>query len=99
MTKALTAAIEKRALMLKTGASAESIEVMNRRIAKLQPQGKTEQPQGSDKSKAQETEPEPNGFDAALASFTAAAHRNLCTRCQHTSRVLTEAGIEFEVAV
>ena len=98
MTKALAAALAKRELMMKTGASAESISVMDRRIARLQPQGTKSK--GSEKGKAQKTEPEvePNGFDAALSSFTAAAHRNLCTRCQHTRKVLDAAGIEYEVA-
>ena len=98
MTKALAAAIAKRELMVSTGASAESIEVMDRRIAKLQPQGKVEQPQGLDEGKAQETETV-NGFDAAVSSFASAAHRHLCTKCQHTRKVLDAAGIEYEVAV
>ena len=97
MTKALAAAIAKRELMTRTGASQESIEVMNRRIAKLQPKGTTEQPKGLDEGKAQETEP--NGFNAALSSFTAAAHRHLCTKCQHTREVLDAANIEYEIAV
>ena len=99
MTKALAAAIEKRELMTRTGASPENIEVMDRRIAKLQPQGKTEQPKGKEQGTAQVAEPEVevNGFDAALATFTAAAHRHLCTRCQHTREVLDAAGIEYEI--
>ncbi|ORV04623.1 hypothetical protein AWC04_08500 [Mycolicibacterium fallax] len=84
--------------MTRTGASAASIEVMDRRIARLQPKGKAEQPKGKEKGMAQAAEPEPNSFDAALSSSTAAAHRHLCTRCLHTAMVLDAAGIEYEIA-
>ena len=58
-TKALAAALKRRELMASTGASPESLKVMDARIARLSPPPAEEPEQGS--------------FAAALARFVRAA--------------------------